>query len=141
MGLATGTRQAKRLGIDSGVGIEDPARVLVVDDEPVIRELVAEALELEGYAVETAANGAEALTKVQARAPSVIVLDLMMPVMNGWDFLNACRAYPACAGVPVVVTSAYRRLPETAASLGVTACVAKPFDLRVLLGAIERLIR
>ncbi|MBV9173586.1 MAG: response regulator, partial [Chloroflexi bacterium] len=68
--------------------MEDPARVLVVDDEPVIREVVAEALEFEGYAVETATNGAEALAKVRAHAPQAIVLDLMMPVMDGWAFLH-----------------------------------------------------
>ena len=123
------------------MGMEDPARVLVVDDEPVIREVVAEALEFEGYAVETATNGAEALAKVRAHAPHVIVLDLMMPVMDGWSFLHACRTCPACTGVPVVVTSAYQWLPEIAAGLGVRACLAKPFDLRVLLGAIARLTR
>ena len=121
--------------------MEDPTRVLVVDDEQVLRELVAETLELEGYVVETAANGAEALAKVRTHAPHAIVLDLMMPVMDGWAFLTACRTCPACAGVPVVVTSAYRWLPEIAASLGVRACLAKPFHLSTLLGAIERLTR
>lgn len=115
--------------------------VLVVDDDETIRTTVAEALELEGYAVASAANGAEALDLVRQQRPRAIVLDLMMPVMDGWQFLEHCRADARCAGTPVLVTSAYRNLPEAAARLGVTGCITKPFDLEVLLGAVERLVR
>jgi DNA-binding response OmpR family regulator len=115
--------------------------ILVVEDDDTIRSTVADALDLEGYSVDTAANGALALDKVRASRPDVIILDLMMPVMDGWAFIRACREEALCAGIPVLVTSAYRKLAETALDFHVQACVAKPFDLDVLLGAVERLLR
>jgi two-component system response regulator MprA len=119
------------------------APILVVDDDDTIRETVAEALVLDGFNVQTARNGAEALALVRQQPPSGIVLDLMMPVMTGWQFLERCRAHHLCDGVPIVVMSAYSKLPEEAArlKLGVKGCIAKPFDLDVLLGAIERAVR
>ncbi|MBV9579468.1 MAG: response regulator [Chloroflexi bacterium] len=107
----------------------------------MIRETVAEALQLDGFNVETARNGAEALAVVRERPPSGILLDLMMPIMTGWQFLERCQANQLCLGVPIVVMSAYSKLPEEAARLGVKGCIAKPFDLDVLLGAIERAVR
>ncbi len=117
----------------------DSKRVLVVDDDPGIRESVAEALDLEGYEVLTAQNGAQALEEVQHQRPHVVLLDLMMPVMNGWQFLEACARNELCAGTAVVVMSAYHGLVEEASKLGASACIAKPFDLDVLLGSVERL--
>lgn len=119
----------------------DPARILVVDDDDLIRETVAEALELDGFAVEKARNGREALEVVRSRRPNGIILDLMMPIMTGWQFLESCRADQLCDGIPVVVMSAYSKLPEEASTLGVKGCIAKPFDLDVLLGAIERAVQ
>jgi CheY-like chemotaxis protein len=116
-------------------------RVLVVDDDDTIRATVAEALEFEGYAVESATNGAEALDLVRRKQPSAIVLDLMMPVMDGWEFLKRCREDGLCHGTPVLVISASRNLPQEAVGLGVKGCIAKPFDLDVLLGAVERVVR
>jgi CheY-like chemotaxis protein len=115
-------------------------RILVIDDDDIIRGTLAEALELDGYAVDVARNGAEAIRIVRERAPNGILLDLMMPVMTGWQFLKECRAEQLCAGTPIVVMSAYSKLPDEAASLGVSGCIAKPFDLDVLLGAIERAV-
>jgi len=116
------------------------APILVVDDDQTIRETVAEALQLDGFHVETARNGAEALAVVRDRCPSGIVLDLMMPIMDGWQFLERCRDGQLCTDIPVVVMSAYSKLPEEAAKLGVKGCIAKPFDLDVLVGAIERAV-
>ena len=116
-------------------------RVLVVDDDEPIRNTLTEALELEGYAVVSASNGAEACELVHRFRPSVIVLDLMMPVMNGWEFLQRCRRDDDCSSTPVLVISAYSKLPQEAANLGVKACIAKPFDLDVLLGAVDRIVR
>lgn len=116
-------------------------RILVVDDDDLIRETVAEALELDGFDVDTARNGAEALDLVLKQPPNGIILDLMMPVMSGWQFLERCRADDLCSEVPIVVMSAYSKLPQEAATLGVKGCIAKPFDLDVLVGAIDRAIR
>jgi CheY-like chemotaxis protein len=114
--------------------------ILVVDDDDIIRETVAEALHLDGFSVETARNGAEAIDRVREKPPHGIILDLMMPIMTGWQFLEHCKASSLCEGIPVVVMSAYNKLPEEAAKLGVKGCIAKPFDLDVLLGAIERAV-
>jgi two-component system, chemotaxis family, chemotaxis protein CheY len=118
-----------------------PKRVLVVDDDEVIREAVAEALEFDGYEVSTASNGAEALDHMRTSHADAVVLDLMMPVMNGWQFLEACNRDTLCQGVPIVVMSAYRNLAQATPGLGASACIAKPFDLDVLSGALERLMR
>ena len=120
---------------------EASSRVLVVDDDDTIRATVAEALELEGYAVARAANGAEALEVVREQRPGAIVLDLMMPVMDGLTFLERCRREPGCQGTPILVISARRDLPSDVASLGVDGCLAKPFDLDVLVGAVGRLVQ
>jgi two-component system, chemotaxis family, chemotaxis protein CheY len=116
-------------------------RVLVVDDDDAIRLTVADALQDEGYHVTTASNGQEALERVESGPPDAIVLDLMMPILDGWGFLEACRRRDLCQGIPVLVMSAYRRLTETAPELKVRACIAKPFELDVLLGAVERLLQ
>ena len=116
-------------------------RVLVVDDEEPIRSTLTEALELEGYTVKAASNGAEACELVRHFRPGAIVLDLMMPVMSGWEFLERCQRDAQCRGTPVVVMSAYSKLPKEAATLGVKACIAKPFDLDVLIGAVDRIVR
>jgi two-component system response regulator MprA len=113
-------------------------RILVVDDDDTIRATIAEALELDGFTVETASNGAEAWVLVSQRPPSGILLDLMMPVMNGWQSLEKCRATGVCDGTPVVIMSAYHKLASEVAKLGVSGYVSKPFDLDVLLGEVER---
>jgi len=117
--------------------------MLVVDDDEVIREVVASALEDEGYTVSVAGDGLQALADVRREPPDGIVLDLMMPRMNGWEFVAACRREPRCGDIPIVVMSAAHNLPSAAEQLlrvGVRACVAKPFDLDALLGVVERLV-
>ena len=116
-------------------------QILVVEDDASIRGLVSEVLRDDGYEVSEASNGVEALEAVGERRPDLIVLDLMMPVMDGWAFLDACQREELCKGTPVLVVSAYRALPETAPQLGVRGCIAKPFDLDVVLGAVERLVQ
>ncbi len=115
--------------------------VLVVDDDPVIRSTVAELLLDEGYSVEQAGDGWQALQLVQRSTPNAIVLDLMMPVLDGWAFVDQCRSLPDCADVPIVVMSATHGLHETAERLhamGVRAVVAKPFDVDALIAIVQR---
>lgn len=114
-------------------------RVLVVDDDPSIQGFLAEALADEGYEVRTAGNGREALTVLGGWLPDLILLDLMMPEMDGWVFRAAQRTMPAVAHVPVIVLSATRDLVAKTQSLGAAEVLAKPFDLERLLGTIERL--
>jgi CheY-like chemotaxis protein len=117
------------------------AQILVVEDDAAIRGLVTEVLRDDGYEVTEAANGAEALEYVGGHRPDLIVLDLMMPVMDGWAFVEECRRHARCREVPIVVTSASHDLPRTAEKLrayGVRTCLAKPFDVDGLLALVER---
>jgi CheY-like chemotaxis protein len=116
-------------------------QILVVEDDPAIRELVSEVLRDDGYEVREAGNGAEALDKLRDAPPDLIVLDLMMPVMDGWTFVEECRRQDWCGEVPIIVTSASHDLPRTAdhlRELGVRTCLAKPFDVDALLALVER---
>ncbi len=110
------------------------ARVLVVDDERDIRQAMAEVLADEGYQVEDAEDGASALAKLRAFHPSVVLLDLMMPGMNGWEFREAQKTDPELSKIPVIVVSALT--PNG----GVEAeeYLQKPFDLEDLLSAVRR---
>ena len=117
----------------------DERRVLVVDDDPSIQGFLAEALADEGYEVRTAGNGREALGVLGTWQPDLILLDLMMPEMDGWHFRAAQRTMPKVADVPVIVLSATRDLATKVQSLAPAEVFAKPFDLERLLGTIERL--
>jgi CheY-like chemotaxis protein len=116
-------------------------QILVVEDDDAIRGLVTEVLRDDGYDVREATNGVEALDQLRLERPDLIVLDLMMPVMDGWAFVEECRRKPDCDDVPIVVTSASHDLPRTAErlrSFGVRTCLAKPFDVDGLLALVER---
>lgn len=109
-------------------------RVLVVDDEPQVRSTIRDALSLEGYEVVEASNGAEALALLPTVLPEVIVLDLWMPVMDGWAFR---RAQSVSHGhIPVIVISALDLSSTHVAELAADALIAKPFDLDVLYRAV-----
>ncbi|HEY2594876.1 MAG TPA: response regulator [Chloroflexota bacterium] len=110
--------------------------VLVVDDDPAIRGLVADALRQEGYSVDLAAHGREALEAMRARRPATVVLDLMMPVMDGFTFIEACQSEQLCDNVPIVVISAMREALERIQAARVRAYMAKPFDLNDLVRTV-----
>jgi CheY-like chemotaxis protein len=111
-------------------------RVLVVDDEPGIRETVTAMLEIEGYDVAEARDGAEALAQVEARQPDVILLDMRMPVLDGWGFAAELRARELA--IPIVVMTAARDAARWAGEIAATAFVAKPFGFDDLVRAVER---
>jgi CheY-like chemotaxis protein len=115
------------------------ARVLVVDDDSTLRTTMAEFLEDAGYLVETARNGADALAKVHATEFAAIVLDLMMPVMNGWQFLDACGDELLARHVPVAVVSAAYAPGAVASRPPVSVVLSKPFDLDVLEAIVQQL--
>lgn len=111
--------------------------VLVVDDDIDIREALVEALQDHGYAVFGAANGAEALALLRSRdAPRLILLDLMMPLMDGYRFRAQQRKDPALADIPVIVITAGTSVRN--AELDAVAVFRKPLDLPVLLTTIEQ---
>jgi CheY-like chemotaxis protein len=116
-------------------------RVLVVDDDASIRETLTDLLGDEGYRVTTATNGAEALSLLRSpgeRRPCVILLDLMMPVMNGTEFYAEHQRDPTLAEIPIVVISADGNLALKAATFG-GEFLTKPVRLETVLGVISRL--
>src|SRR5262249_12141217 len=118
-----------------------PARVLVVEDEASVGQVVVDVLADEGLDVRWATNGRDALEVLDEWRPDVIVLDLMMPVMDGRAFRAAQRCLPgAVAEVPVVVLSGMREARATAEELGATAVLAKPFDLDDLVDTISQVL-
>ena len=109
--------------------------ILVIDDEPMVRTAVGQVLTDEGYTVEFAGDGAAALERLAATPPDAILLDLMMPGMNGRQFLHALR-HDLRSSVPVVVMTAVHGLGQRAISLGATDVVEKPFDVDELLNKV-----
>ncbi len=115
--------------------------LLVVDDDLDIRDALQDVLELEGYAVLLAADGLEALSQLRQgeTPPHLILLDLMMPRMDGFAFREALRHEPALAGIPVLVASADLDVKGAAEGLGVAGWLRKPLDLKELLHTVKRL--
>jgi CheY-like chemotaxis protein len=117
------------------------SQILLVEDDSAIRESVAECLQAEGHAVQTARNGAEGLSWLRAgNRPALVVLDLVMPVMDGAEFLVAVRTDPSWRDLPVVLMTA--AMPSVANPLpAATAYLEKPFELADLLDTVARLTR
>src|SRR5262245_55025257 len=111
-------------------------RVLVVDDEPMVRETLGQVLTDEGYVVDLAVDGESALELVHAACPDAILLDLMMPGMNGRQFLQALRDDAAYASVPVMIMTAVHGLEVNLATLGASEVVEKPFNVDELLNKV-----
>ena len=112
--------------------------VLIVDDDPDLLDVTSFVIENEGMAVETARNGEEALALIgTGRLPALVLLDLMMPVMNGWEFLAAVAKDPSLKRIPIVVLTA----TDHAEVPGAMAVLSKPMDLQELLRVVERYVR
>ena len=125
------------------IGTKTTSQILVVDDEPQVVWMLQFSLEAEGYQTLSARDGRAALDEVREHHPSVVLLDIMMPVMDGWAFLEELQALPAEERPRVIVVSARSSLRDRAkaAELGADAFVAKPFnvdDLLVVLHDIEQ---
>jgi DNA-binding response OmpR family regulator len=113
--------------------------VLVVDDEPQVVWMLQFSLEAEGYRTYAARNGQEALDELAERRPSLMLLDIMMPIMDGWSVLERLRQLPADERPKVIVVSARSSLRDRAKAteLGADAFVAKPFSVDELMGVIR----
>ncbi|MGZ3447582.1 MAG: response regulator [Myxococcaceae bacterium] len=118
-------------------GQDRARRVLVVDDDPDILDALSEILEVEGYEVQRARNGREALQRLERGLPDLVLLDLMMPVMDGWEF---ARSLSPAARPPIIVLSADRNVSSRAREIGAVEWLAKPFELAQLLAAVRRVV-
>jgi CheY-like chemotaxis protein len=117
--------------------VPTPSRpILVVDDDPTILATVSETLDLEGYPVVTATNGAEALEAVERERPWVVLLDMRMPILDGWGFVRAIRERGISLTVVVMTAAADAR--RWAREIGAQGVLAKPFELDDLLAAVQR---
>jgi len=119
--------------------------ILVVDDDPDIRQLVAELLRLSGYRSVLAASGVEALDRLvnfPPPLPSLVLLDVQMPELDGWDTLRAIRARPAVADLPVVLCTVKSSPTDTALgwTLGCDGYVVKPFAIGDLITEVEAVL-
>jgi CheY-like chemotaxis protein len=109
--------------------------VLVVEDDADLAALVEMILADAGYPVRTAAEGAQALARVEERMPGVILLDMRMPVMNGWEFARAfADRYGRAA--PIVVVTAAENARARAEEVGADGWIEKPFDLQAVIDAV-----
>jgi len=115
---------------------KQPRPILVVDDDPTILATVSETLDLEGYPVVTATNGAEALAAVERDRPSIVLLDMRMPVLDGWGFVRALRERGISLTVVVMTAAADAR--RWAREIGAQGVLPKPFELDDLLAAVQR---
>jgi CheY-like chemotaxis protein len=118
------------------------ARVLAVEDDHVIRDLLEINLQLEGHEVATAVDGGDALDQVAAHAPDLILLDVMMPAVTGWEVLQRLKTEEATRAIPIVVLSARAMEADIrrGTDLGADSYVTKPFDPIQLMELVRRLL-
>ena len=112
--------------------------ILVVDDDQAMRNMLETVLLDEGYSVILARNGKEGLEMVAQQRPALVLLDLMMPVMDGWQFLDAIKQLPEYADLPILLLSASRQIVNTARDNPVKGFISKPFELAKLLSSIDQ---
>jgi two-component system, chemotaxis family, chemotaxis protein CheY len=114
-------------------------RILIVDDDESIRQFIEMALADRGYEIVTAEHGRAALERIAAHPPDLILLDMRMPVMDGWAFARAYQKTPG-EHAPVVVLTAARDAEEYATQIVADAYLPKPFDLKSLHEVVTELL-
>jgi CheY-like chemotaxis protein len=113
-------------------------KILVVEDDNSIRELLVEFLESEGYFVDSAVNGLEGIKYLKEKTPDLILVDLMMPVMDGYAFRTEQLKHDSWKNIPTVVMSAEANAREKMKKFNVTAFLSKPVELETILQTVER---
>ena len=115
-------------------------KILIVEDDEVIREVLRDLLESEGYVVECAANGEEGIQALRREGPlpSLILLDIMMPVKDGFEFRYEQEQDSTLAGVPVVVMTADHNAESKRLRIGAKGFIKKPFNVDDMVGMVER---
>jgi excisionase family DNA binding protein len=143
-----GHRRYRRADLDAFLersGPGKPARgplVLVVDDDPQVREVVRVNLEMEGYAVREAGNAEEGLAAVEDDVPDLILLDVMMPQVDGWEMLRRVQERHGPGSIPVIMFSGQleNAAEREAEERGAQGFIGKPFDLRALIEQTKQIV-
>ena len=117
-----------------------PPRVVVVEDQDKVRHVIVEALEAVGYRTSGFSTGEDALAHMEALAPALILVDIMMPGMNGLEFLDVLRARPSFAAIPVVIMSGLGASFPGVERVKATAIIAKPIAFPLLIDEIKRIV-
>lgn len=114
--------------------------ILIVEDDPDLRGVETEILRMEGFAVRPARDGVEALEVIEeAGAPALVLLDLRMPRLNGWDLAARLRADRSLSRIPIVVVAAHYAIGDEAAAIGARAWLRKPAGIDELLAVVRRI--
>ncbi len=116
--------------------MHSPSKILLVDDDESIVEFVQMALEDEGYETLSASHGRAALEILRQLTPRLILLDMRMPLMNGWEFARAYRESAGCCAPIIVLTAG--DAAETAAQIGAQGYLSKPFTVEALVEVVHR---
>jgi DNA-binding response OmpR family regulator len=118
------------------------AKILIVDDDPFLLRLVGHLLGKEGYEIVTALNGEEALEKINTEKPDLVILDVMMPGINGLEVCRQLRGQPETAALPIIMLSARSKVSDRIAGLqaGANEYLGKPFDAREVMGCVTALL-
>lgn len=116
------------------------AKILVVDDDVSLRAMFCEMLEAEGYEVETATNGRDALQQLDSHPVEAALVDMMMPVMDGLELCRKLREVAATSSLPIILMSAGSNVVSKAREVQATAALVKPFDMDGLLDLIDQLL-
>ena len=111
--------------------------ILIVEDEQALCELLVDVLAGEGHIARKASNGRDALQLISLKRPDLIFLDMMMPVMDGWQFLTELRANSAWADIPVVLMTAVYDMSSLERKTGARAILSKPFDIELIIEAVR----
>ena len=141
-----GHRRYKRGDLEAFLERSGPGKpgrgplVLLVDDDAQVREVVRINLEMEGYAVREAANAEDGLAALEDEAPDLILLDVMMPQVDGWEMLRLMQERYGAGAIPVVMFSGQLDAGAEAAQRGAQAFVGKPFDLRALIEQTKQIV-
>ena len=120
--------------------MSETCSILMVEDDAGVRTALAEALDCEGFDVRSAANGRDALAVLERWRPSLILMDLGMPIMDGWAFREELRRRPGLADIPVIVLSAAPWDPGHIDGLDAVDFISKPCEIDGLVAAIRRAI-
>lgn len=116
--------------------------ILLVEDDATMQKMALKILRSRGFRVELAPNGREAVAMAARLKPGVILMDLSLPEMNGWEATRALKANPALASIPVVAITAHAMVGDSDAAIaaGCAECLTKPYEIDQLVGVAERYV-